>query len=118
MPNELRYDQARMYAEDDTFAIMLDTFHDHRNGYMFMFNALGARNEWACTDEGRHWNRFWDPVWEVATQVGPEGWSAEVEIPFKSLRYRGGDSKWGINLRRSIMYKNEWIHATPDFAGL
>ena len=111
--NELRYDQARMYAEDDTFAIMLDTFHDHRNGYMFMFNALGARNEWACTDEGRHWNRFWDPVWKVATQVGSEGWSAEVEIPFKSLRYRGGDSEWGINLRRSIMYKNEWIHATP-----
>ena len=111
--NELRYDQPRMYAEDDTFAIMLDTFHDHRNGYMFMFNALGARNEWACTDEGRHWNRFWDPVWEVATQIGPEGWSAEVEIPFKSLRYRAKDSTWGINLRRSIMYKNEWIHATP-----
>ncbi len=110
--NELRYDQARMYAQDDTFSIMLDTFHDHRNGYLFLINALGTRNEWACTEEGRHWNRYWDPVWDVATQVGPDGWSAEVEIPFKSLRYDGEAGGWGINLRRAILYKNEWVHAT------
>ena len=110
--NELRYDQRRMFAEDDTFSIMLDTFHDHRNGYLFIINALGTRNEWACTEEGRHWNRYWDPVWDVATRVGPDGWSAEVEIPFKSLRYDGEGGKWGINLRRSILYKNEWVHAT------
>ena len=110
--NELRYDQARMYAQDDTFSIMLDTFHDHRNGYLFLINALGTRNEWACTEEGRHWNRYWDPVWDVATRVGPDGWSAEVEIPFKSLRYDGESGEWGINLRRAILYKNEWVHAT------
>ncbi len=40
--NELRYDQRRMFAEDDTFSIMLDTFHDHRNGYLFIINALGT----------------------------------------------------------------------------
>ena len=109
--NELRYDQPRMYAQDDTFSIMLDTFHDHRNGYLFLINALGARNEWACTEEGRHWNRYWDPVWDVATKLRPDGWSAEVEIPFKSLRY-DGEGGWGINLRRSILYRNEWVHAT------
>ena len=86
--DELRRDSpGRMHVRDDTFAIILDTFHDHRNGYLFTVNALGARDDWACTEEGRHWNRYWDPVWDVATRVGPDSWSAEVEIPFKSLRY-------------------------------
>ncbi len=111
--DELRRDSpGRMHVRDDTFSIILDTFHDHRNGYLFTFNALGARDDWACTDEGRHWNRYWDPVWDVATRVGPEGWSAEVEIPFKSLRYNGEDVGWGINFRRVILHKNEWTYAT------
>ena len=111
--DELRRDSpGRMHVRDDTFSIILDTFHDHRNGYLFTFNALGARDDWACTDEGRHWNRYWDPVWDVATRVGPEGWSAEVEIPFKSLRYSGEDVEWGINFRRVVLHKNEWTYAT------
>lgn len=111
--NELRYDQPRMQRQDDTVAIILDTFHDHRNGYLFMFNPLGTRSDWACTEEGRHWNRFWDPVWDVATKVTAAGWTAEVEIPFKSLRYRSGGGSWGINVRRAILSRNEWVHVTP-----
>ena len=111
--DELRPDSpGRMHVRDDTFSIILDTFHDHRNGYLFTFNALGARDDWACTEEGRHWNRYWDPVWDVATRVGPDSWSAEVEIPFKSLRYDGEGGKWGINFRRTILHKNEWTYAT------
>ena len=111
--NELRYDQARMHRQDDMMSVILDTFHDHRNGYMFMFNALGTRSDWACTDEGRHWNRFWDPVWDVATRITAEGWTAEMEIPFKSLRYRSGGGRWEINVRRATLQRNEWVHVTP-----
>ena len=112
LANELRYDQPQMHRQDDTIAIMLDTFHDHRNGYEFLFNALGTRGDWACTEEGRHWNRFWDPVWDVATKRNSDGWTAEVEIPFKSIRYRNDGGRWGINIRRAILHRNEWVHAT------
>ena len=112
LANELRYDQPQMHRQDDTISIILDTFHDHRNGYEFMFNPLGTRADWACTDEGRHWNQSWDPVWDVVTKVTSEGWTAEVEIPFKSLRFRGDGGRWGINVRRAILHRNEWVHAT------
>ena len=112
LANELRYDQPQMHRQDDTISIILDTFHDHRNGYEFIFNPLGTRNDWACTDEGRHWNQSWDPVWDVVTRINEEGWTAEVEIPFKSLRFQGDGGRWGINIRRAILHRNEWVHAT------
>ena len=115
--SELRYDQPRFHRGDDTISILLDTFHDHRNGYEFIFNALGTRADWAMTGEGRHWNRFWDPVWQVATEITAEGWTAEVRIPFTSLRYRDDGGSWGINVRRSILHRNEWAHATPISPG-
>ena len=41
------------------------------------------------------------------------GWTVEIAIPFKSMRYRSGaDQTWGIQLRRGIRRKNEW--ALPD----
>ena len=111
--NELRRDHGRMHVRNDTFSIILDTFHDHRNGYLFYFTPLGARADWACIDEGRSWNQDWDPVWDVATRLVPGGWTAEAEIPFKSIRYRADGGSWGINLRRIVLYKNEWAYATP-----
>ena len=110
--NELRHDYGRTHVRNDTFSIILDTFHDHRNGYLFYFTPLGAKADYACVDEGRSWNRDWDPIWDVATKLAPDGWTAEVKIPFKSLRYQTGGGTWGINLRRIVLHKNEWTYAT------
>ncbi|MFN7913964.1 MAG: DUF5916 domain-containing protein [Vicinamibacterales bacterium] len=110
--NELRRDTNQL-RQNDTFGVILDTFHDRRNGFLFYTNPLGARADQAVTDEG-NLNPDWNPVWDVRTGRFEGGWTVEMAIPFKSLRYRAGrDQEWGINIRRVIRRKNEWTHLTP-----
>jgi hypothetical protein len=109
--NEYRRDTNQL-RQNDTFGVVLDTFHDRRNGFLFYTNPLGARADQAITDEG-NLNPDWNPVWEVRTGRFEGGWTVEMAIPFKSLRYRSGESEvWGINIRRVIRRKNEWTHLT------
>jgi hypothetical protein len=117
--NELRRDTNQL-RQNDTFGVILDTFYDRRNGYLFYTNPLGARADQAVTDEG-NLNPDWNPVWDVRTGRFDGGWTVEMAIPFKSLRYRSGDDQvWGINIRRVIRRKNEWTHLTlvPAAAGV
>ena len=110
--NELRRDTNQL-RQNDAFGVILDTFYDRRNGYLFYTNPLGARADQAVTDEG-NLNPDWNPVWDVRTGRFDGGWTVEMAIPFKSLRYRAGeDQVWGINSRRVIRRKNEWTHLTP-----
>jgi hypothetical protein len=74
-------------AGDDAIAIMLDPFHDHRNGVVFATNPNGAEFEALITDEGGGINVDWRGVWEVAGTRTAEGWSAEFAIPWRTLRY-------------------------------
>jgi hypothetical protein len=109
--NEYRRDTNQL-RQNDTFGVILDTFHDRRNGFLFYTNPLGARADQAITDEG-NLNPDWNPVWDVRTGRFEGGWTVEMAIPFKSLRYRSGESEaWGINIRRVIRRKNEWTHLT------
>ncbi len=48
------------FENDDTIAIVLDTFHDHRNAFLFRTNPLGAQHDALVTDEGRTVNPEWD----------------------------------------------------------
>jgi hypothetical protein len=102
------------------FGVIFDTFYDRRNGFLFYTNPLGARADQAVTDEG-NLNVDWNPVWDVRTGRFEGGWTVEMVIPFKSLRYRSGSSQtWGINIRRVIRRRNEWTHLTlvPAAAGV
>ena len=55
----------------------------------------------------------WNPVWDVRTGRFDGGWTVEVRIPFKSIKYSPGTSQlWGLQLRRAIRRKNEWSHLT------
>jgi hypothetical protein len=109
--NEYRRDTNQL-RQNDTFGIVLDTFYDRRNGFLFYTNPLGARADQAITDEG-NLNPDWNPVWDVRTGRFDGGWTVELAIPFKSIRYRAGESQtWGINIRRVIRRKNEWTHLT------
>ncbi len=117
--NELRRDTNQL-RQNDIFGVILDTFYDRRNGFLFYTNPLGARADQAVTDEG-NLNPDWNPVWDVRTGRFDGGWTVEMAIPFKSLRYRSGPSQvWGINIRRNIRRKNEWTHLTaiPASAGV
>ena len=93
----------------DYVEIILDTYRDLRNGFLFTTNPMGAKRDAQVTDEGRNVNVDWDTVWGVRAQPTDEGWVAEIVIPFKSLSFDLSRSEqvWGINFSRSIRRKNE-----------
>lgn len=100
-----------LLVNDDTVALVLDTFHDLRNGYLFKTNALGAKHDAHITDEGRNISRGWDENWRVAGKITEDGWIAEFAIPFKSIRTSGKESQtWGLEVERIIRRKNEFTY--------
>jgi hypothetical protein len=109
--NEMRRDTAQL-RQNDTFAVLFDTFHDRRNGYLFYANPIGGLADSQITDEGPP-NTDWNTVWDVKTAIFDGGWTIEIAIPFKSLRYQPqAEQTWGINLRRVVRWKNEWSYLT------
>jgi hypothetical protein len=109
--NEMRRDNVGLY-ENDNFAVLFDTFHDGRNAFIFHINPLAGLFDAQLIDENL-FNRDWNTVWEAKTARFDRGWTLEIQVPFKSLRYRGGGPQvWGINARRIVRSKNEFTHIT------
>ncbi|MYF05577.1 MAG: carbohydrate binding family 9 domain-containing protein, partial [Holophagales bacterium] len=88
--------------QDDSILLMLDTFHDLRNGYVLVTNPNGARGDALITDEGRDVNWAWDGVWRVSARRAAAGWVAEIAIPVSTLRFDPQVEKWGLNVQRVI----------------
>ncbi len=105
----LAYQKARdaSLATDDRFMWMLDTFLDGRTGYVFEINAAGLMGDALLGGGGGGGGKAWDGIWEVRTSRGPEGWTAEVRIPFKTLNFNPDLDSWGINFQRTIRRRNE-----------
>ena len=104
--NDIRKDFTE--EEQDDFEVLLDTFGDRRNGYVFSTNIKGARHDRQVALEGREVNRSWDAVWDVRTHQQADGWSVEMRIPFRALRFdRTSNATWGINFARHIRRMNE-----------
>ena len=112
----------------DSFSFIIDTFKDFQTGYLFGTNPAGIEYDAQITgggEGGSMMRRFsmgtgggfnvnWDAVWEVKSQRGDYGWSAEFAIPFKTLRYKEGkDQSWGINFERVIARNKEEAHWAP-----
>ena len=92
----------------DSIQIVLDTFHDERNAYEFIVNAAGAKWDAQIANEGRDVNQSWDGVWFVKTRIGDDGWTAEIAIPFRTLKFpRAPVQTWGMNFQRTIRRRNE-----------
>ncbi|MCY3970715.1 MAG: DUF5916 domain-containing protein [Acidobacteria bacterium] len=98
---------------DDSLAIVLDTFHDQRNSFSFEVNPLGARTDSLVTDEGKDQNVEWNGVWNATARRTAEGWQAEVAIPFSTLRFDPAESTWGLNVRRVVRRTNEESYWAP-----
>jgi len=110
--NDIRKDFAT--GEQDSFEVLLDTFADRRNGFVFVTNPQGGRSDTQIANEGRDVNASWDAVWQVATTRTTEGWTAEIWIPFKTLRFEAGkDHVWGVNFARRIRRKAEVAYWSP-----
>ncbi len=105
--------------DEDHVRIVLDTFRDGRSGYVFAVNPGGARFDALVSNRGESQDESWDAVWEAATARTPEGWSAEIRIPVRSLIFRSGLSGWGFNVERRVQRLQEtsrWSGAQRDFA--
>ena len=110
--NDMRRDGSNV-SQNDNISIVIDTFHDRRNGYEFLMNSIGGAWDTQITDE-RDANRNWNTAWTPRSRRDAEGWTAEMAIPFRSLRYRGsGPQVWGINIRRNVRWKNELSYLSP-----
>ena len=124
----IRGDKIRDVALDnsDYFAIILDTYLDRQNGFVFATTPSGVEYDGQVSREGEGggvqlpgqsraqlgsmggFNLNWDGSWTVATSIDSLGWYAEMRIPFSTLRYAGGgEQRWGLNLVRGIRRKNE-----------
>src|SRR5262245_19190648 len=103
--DEMRRD-ASLY-QNEHFVVVLDTFHDRRTGFFFQTNPLGGVRDAFIQDENTA-NYDWNAVWDVRVHRDETGWTSEMVIPFKSLRYpTGKEQVWGINARRWERRVNE-----------
>ena len=110
--NELRRDSMNTF-QNENLTILLDTFYDRRNAVYLLVTPIGGRLDGQVTDE-RDFNGDWNPIWDVETGRFDGGWTVEMAIPFKSLRYRPGRTQvWGVQFRRMIRWKNEVAYLTP-----
>ena len=113
-PSEIRATELRRdnpLESDDSFSVLLDTFHDHRNAFLFRINPRGTRFDGLIRNEGRRISDDWDEQWVAAATITDQGWSAELSIPFKVLRFTSDDEQvWGLNFERVIKRKNELVY--------
>ena len=108
--------------DEDSFLFILDTYNDQQNGFLFGTNASGMEYDAQINNEGEGnfssnrqqggviggTNINWDASWEVKTESGDYGWSAEFSIPLRSIRFNSGTDKiWGINFQRNISKRSE-----------
>ena len=123
-PENILVSQSRRDADlDDTdsIQILLDTFNDGQNAFVFGTNPFGIEYDGQVMAEGQAgqgnrggFNLDWDADWAVRTGMTDRGWEAEFAIPLKTLRYSPGQERtWGINAMRNIRRKNEQVFLAP-----
>ena len=118
--------------EDDLFLIYLDPFLDQQRAYVFTVNGYGVQGDSILRSRGFGGGRFgvprgdasWDVLFRAAGEIVHDGFTAEVSIPFKSLRYprreTGTPHAWGLQIARIIGGKDEaavWSATSRDIAG-
>jgi hypothetical protein len=121
-PDKLVVSESRRDADledTDSIRILLDTFDDGQNAFVFGTNPFGIEYDGQVMAEGQTggqggrgggFNVNWDADWVVRTQVTERGWETELAIPLKTLRYNPGPERiWGVNALRNIRRKNEQV---------
>ena len=126
--NRVDRDQIR---RDDWIAVMFDTFRDQQRAYRFSVNPYGVQGDAILTSGRRRFgppgsggDSSWDALFETGGTIVSDGWTAEMAIPFKSLRYPSvgeGQHNWGFQIARAMQTKDEsvvWSPMTRNVAGL
>lgn len=105
------------YSGDDVFVIFLDTFNDNETGISLTINPAGSRRDAATSRDGENaLNADYNTFWDTRTTIDATGWTAEVRIPFSSLRFQDSNGRvtMGLAVSRLIARKNERI-TFPSF---
>lgn len=112
-PSKIRAAQMKRdfnWRGDDNVEIIFSPFNDNRNGYLFVTNPNGARADVMISNEGAGFNKSWNGIWDVATTITEEGWFAEFEIPFSTLKFPNQEEHvWALNVERNIRHKREQV---------
>ncbi len=88
--------------DDDAVGVFLDTFNDDNNAYYFIVNSIGTQKDGRYADNGRTQDNNWDGKWSSASTVNSDGWSAEIAIPFETLKFNSELTEWGLNFIRVV----------------
>jgi hypothetical protein len=128
-PQNILVSQSRRDADlgdTDSIRILLDTFNDGQNAFVFGTNPFGIEYDGQVMAEGQTgqtgggsgagagFNVNWDADWTVRAQITERGWEAEFAIPLRTLRYDPGEDRtWGVNAMRNIRRKNEQVFLSP-----
>ena len=134
-PGNIVVTQNRRDAElrdTDSIQILLDTFNDDQNAFIFGTSPTGIEFDAQVSKAGQQrgggggparaggvggasaFNLNWDAVWEVRSQITKRGWESEIAIPFRTLRYHpGADQVWGMNVSRNLRRRNEQTFWAP-----
>jgi hypothetical protein len=98
-------------ANDDVVGIILDTYNDKRFSYWFSLNPFGIQGDFV--GDGNSQDDSWDCIWRSDGNRTKDGWTGEMAIPFKSLRFSPQKEQiWGVNFFRLIRRKGEQIFYT------
>ena len=98
----------------DIVGLSLDTFGDY-TAYNFNVNGAGVLRDTQSHEDGRVFNANWDALWSAATERYEGGWTLEMRIPFKTMRFPEGEEQdWGMNVFRLIRRKNEFTYWSPQ----
>ncbi len=122
-PNRIRARLTRRedISEDDSVALLLDTFHDKRRSYLFIVNPHGIQLD-GIVSEGQEDDYSFDTLWKSEGRLTPFGYVVRIELPFKSLRFPAAEKQtWGVALARLIPRTNEdafWPYITRRVAGV
>ncbi|MDO7570564.1 MAG: carbohydrate binding family 9 domain-containing protein, partial [Flavobacteriaceae bacterium] len=99
-------------AGNDNVTLILDTFMDGTNGFMFGTNPLGVKRESLISNGGndfeKDFNKSWDVKWETEATQQDGKTISEIKIPLKSIQYPEGSTQWRMNLYRHDTHTKQW----------
>ncbi|MEO6317035.1 MAG: DUF5916 domain-containing protein [Chitinophagaceae bacterium] len=96
------------HDENDAVGIMLDPINQRTSGFYFVVNPFNAQSDDQLNGGSGELTLSWDNKWYSATRRYADRWTAEIAIPFKTLRYTQDRLTWGINFLRSDLTSNEY----------
>ena len=108
----------RELKDEDNIKIVLDTYFDGRNGFIFSINPYAARYDAIVSHNGEYENDNWDGIWDAGTSITEYGWIAEIRIPVSSLTFKRDLKSWGFNIERRVQRLIEvsrWAAISQDY---